>query len=290
MDLILFYIVLGAVIGIMSGLFGIGGGMFLTPILLLTGVRPVEAITVSLFYTMGTSVSGMAGHFRQKNTNLKNSLIIGLSGIAATQLAQPLIFFIEEKGYDDTVIPIFYIVLLLYFAFSMLKKSKKTASGKGQGMVRRPIMTLVLIGFAGGFVSSALGVGGGFIIVPLLISFFGESAKKAVGTSIVGVLMVVAAGFTSYALNVEFDYKLPVLLLAGGLLGAQAGVRLTNYFTSAEIKMMLGLLYLTTTLSVLAKLAGQNELGLAILLLFVVFVLSKAIIRVFKKKRLYGEN
>ncbi|WP_409291077.1 sulfite exporter TauE/SafE family protein [Peribacillus sp. SCS-37] len=290
MDLILFYIMLGVVIGIMSGMFGIGGGMFLTPILLLTGVRPVEAITVSLFYTMGTSVSGMAGHFRQKNTNLKNSLIIGLSGIAATQLAQPLIFFIEKKGYDDTIIPIFYIVLLLYFAFSMLKKSKRAASGAGQVIVQRPLMTLVLIGFTGGFVSSALGVGGGFIIVPLLISFFGESAKKAVGTSIVGVLMIVAAGFTSYALNVEFDYKLPVLLLAGGLLGAQAGVRLTNYFTSAEIKTMLGLLYLTTTLSVLAKLAGQNEAGLAILLLFVLFVLSRSIMRLFKKKRLYGEN
>ncbi|WP_026692966.1 sulfite exporter TauE/SafE family protein [Peribacillus kribbensis] len=286
MEYMILYILLGAVIGVMSGMFGIGGGLFLTPILLLTGVPPVEAITTSLFYTMGTSISGMAGHLRAKNTNVRNSIIIGIIGVAGTQVAQPLVLLSEKRGYDDTIIPLLYIVLLLYFAYSMLNKGKKSQAGADPSGRNRSIWSLVLIGFTGGFVSSALGVGGGFIIVPLLISIYGESAKRAVGTSIVGVLMIVTAGFIGYAFNVHFDLKLAIVLLAGGLIGAQGGVKVTNYFTSNEIKFMLGLLYLFTTVSVALKLFNQSIAGLGIITLFTLYVFIRILIRMFSKTKI----
>ncbi|PLT27990.1 sulfite exporter TauE/SafE family protein [Peribacillus deserti] len=289
MEHVWMYLVLGAIIGVMSGLFGIGGGMFLTPILLLTGVSPVEAITISLFYTTGTSVSGMVGHIRLKNTRIRRSLIIGASGIAATQAAQPLVLWTEKKGFDDTVIPLFYLVLLLYFAYTMLKKGRvRSVSSNQSVVVRRPILALIVIGFLGGFVSSALGVGGGFIIVPLLITIFGESAKKAVGTSVVGVLMIVSAGFAGYALTTEFNLKLSVTLLLGGLAGAQAGVKAIRLFSSEEIKKMLGMLYIFTMFSVGFKLFEHNEAGLGVISLFVIIIFSRIGIRMFsgrKKKR-----
>nr|WP_275585091.1 sulfite exporter TauE/SafE family protein [Peribacillus deserti] len=281
------YLLLGAIIGVMSGMFGIGGGMFLTPILLLTGVSPVESITISLFYTMGTSVSGMAGHFRMKNTTIRRSLIIGASGIAATQSAQPLVLWMEKKGLDDTIIPIFYITLLVYFSYSLLKKGKmQPVSKKTSFISRRPLLGLLLIGFMGGFVSSALGVGGGFIIVPLLISIFGETAKKAVGTSMVGVLMIVSAGFAGYAFTTEFNVKLASALLLGGLAGAQAGVKVIRYFTSNEIKMMLGYLYIFTMLSVSLKLFHQKGAGLGVVSLFILLVLIRIGLRLLSKRKI----
>ncbi|HAQ08824.1 MAG TPA: sulfite exporter TauE/SafE family protein, partial [Bacillus bacterium] len=119
------YFLLGGLISVLSGFFGVGGGFILTPILLLIGYAPLEAITTSLFFTVGTSVSGITAHIRLKNILWKEGLIMGASGIAATQVARPLVYYLEARGWDEIVIPILFIMLLAYFAFTMISQGKR---------------------------------------------------------------------------------------------------------------------------------------------------------------------
>ena len=125
---ILSFFLLGALISVLAGFFGIGGGFILTPTLLLIGFSPIEAITTSLFYSIGTSLSGIVAHLKMNNIYWKEGLTLGLSGIVATQLARPVVFIIKDHGWDDVVIPSLYIVLLSLFIYKMLKKTKQKIS------------------------------------------------------------------------------------------------------------------------------------------------------------------
>lgn len=278
MEYILF-LLLGGLISVLSGFFGVGGGFILTPILLLIGFSPLEAITTSLFFTVGTSVSGITAHIRLKNILWKEGLIMGASGIVATQLARPLVYYLEARGWDEIVIPFFYIVLLAYFAVKMIGQGKKNDED-----VSVPesfsAAKLMAVGFVGGFVSAALGVGGGFIIVPLIITSLGFNPKKAVGTSLFAVMMIVSVGFISYAVNTEIDYFIGLMLIAGALVGSQFGARMTGHFENKEMNAMLGMLYLATLAGAVLKLFSLNEAGLVIIGIFMVYFFARSIMKI----------
>ncbi|WP_070119885.1 sulfite exporter TauE/SafE family protein [Bacillus marinisedimentorum] len=266
------YLLIGAIIGILSGFFGVGGGFVLTPVLLLFGFAPVTAIATSLLYTIGTSVSGVVAHLRLRNIEWKLAFITGLSGLAATRVAHPFVLFLESRGLSETVIPGFYLLLLGYFAFSMLHKKKgKPKEPAENGKHSLPI--ILFIGFFGGFASTALGVGGGFIIVPLFISLLALQPRLAVGTSLVSVFFIVISGFISYAFTTPINYVIGIMLVIGALIGGQVGAHLTAYFSDPEIKKRLGLLYIVTWLSVLLKLFGLNMTGLAGLTAFIIYLI-----------------
>lgn len=269
-----FYILLGLCIGIFSGIFGIGGGFILTPVLILFGIPPLSAIGTSLMYSIGTSVSGVAAHLKYKNIIWKTAAVLGLVGVVATQVAHPLVVWFEKKGYDDTVIPVFYIVLLAYFALSLLyKQSKRTNAKKSSTEIRFSWMNAIFIGFTGGFISTTLGVGGGFVMVPMLISLMNFPSRKAVGTSLVSVFLIVTAGFLSYASSVHLDYKLGILLILGALVGTQLGAKLTTIYSSEQVQKYLGALYITILISVVLKLVHFDKAGLAVITLYVLTML-----------------
>ncbi|UII56179.1 sulfite exporter TauE/SafE family protein [Cytobacillus spongiae] len=276
MDIIL-YVLLGTIISVLSGFFGVGGGFILTPILLLTGFSPVEAITTSLLFTIGTSSSGIVAHIRMKNIAWKEGATLGLSGILATQVARPFVLFLEEKALDVYVIPAFYIILLSYFAWKMVRQGKGAAEFKSDYVFSS--WKLVVIGLIGGFVSTTLGVGGGFIIVPLSIAFLGMNSRKAVGTSLLAVLLIVSSGFISYALTTTINYQVGLLLIIGGLIGSQFGAKLTTFYKDAEIAFLLGILYIATLTSVVLKVLHLNTVGLLILAFFIVFFLGRSLLR-----------
>ncbi|WP_026580699.1 sulfite exporter TauE/SafE family protein [Bacillus sp. J33] len=276
----LFFITLGALISVLSGFFGVGGGFILTPMLMLFGFSPIEAITTSLLFSIGTSISGISAHIKMKNILLKQGLILGLSGMAATQAAHPFVLFLEEKGWDDWAVPMFYIILLSYFALNMLKRGNKAKSGADRADEQSPsIVKMVLIGFFAGFVSTTLGVGGGFIMVPLSVAFLGLMPKKAVGTSLFAVLLIVSAGFLSYASTVSIDYWIGLSLVAGGLAGSQFGAKLTSYFENEEITYMLGALYMATVASVILKLVNLDYAGLVLMAIFVGGFLIRSMVK-----------
>lgn len=255
----------GLMTSILSGFFGIGGGFILTPFLLLIGFSPIEAITTSLLFSVGTSLVGGISHIRNDNINWKMVCQLGISGIVATQFAQPLVMFLSVHKLDEVIIPFAYIVLLLYFAWKMLKESKNTKATKAERFLpnkRNTVLLTILIGFSGGFVSTSLGVGGGFIMVPLLITLLGLEAKRAVGTSLMSILFIVSSGFITYMLRTPVDISIGILLVAGALFGAPLGVRLTRFYLHRETTRWLSILYLTTMISIIFKLLQFSVGGL----------------------------
>lgn len=285
MEYILF-LILGGLISVLSGFFGVGGGFILTPILLLMGFSPLTAITTSLFFTVGTSVSGITAHIRLKNILWKEGLIMGASGISATQLARPLVYYLESRGWDEVVIPFLYILLLAYFAFAMIRQGKKKDEGTAATPSSFSVPKLLAVGFVSGFASAALGVGGGFIIVPLIITLLGFNPKKAVGTSLFAVLLIVSVGFVSYAVNTDIDYIVGLMLIAGALVGAQLGARLTDYFQDKEMNALLGTLYAATLAGAVLKLFDLNKTGMAIMGAFIIYFFFRSIVKMIKIKRI----
>lgn len=289
MLLILFFL-LGACISVLSGFFGVGGGFILTPTLMLFGFSPVEAVTTSLLFTLGTSFSGITAHVRYKNILWKNGLILGLSGMACTQLARPFVLFLENKGFDEWAIPIFYIILLAYFAFTMFKQGRKQASAETSIPASPSIIKMIFIGAFAGFVSTTLGVGGGFIIVPLSVSLLGFETKKAIGTSLFTIFLIVPVAFLSYAFTVSINYKVSLLLLAGGLIGSSFGSKLTTYYENKEISLLLSGIYIATLISVGLKLANLSIAGLILLGSFILYFFLRSIMKVLSFKRKMKES
>lgn len=158
--LLLWALPLGLSIGAVSGFFGVGGGFLLTPILLLLGYSPATAITISLLYSMSTSISGSLKYIQSKRILWKVTLFLSISGMIGTQVAKPLVLYLEESKIDGPVISILYIVLLAYFSISMLSKGQ-TIDEENVSISVSPLRT-ILIGLLGGFISSTLGVGGRF--------------------------------------------------------------------------------------------------------------------------------
>ncbi|EIT86995.1 putative permease with tauE sulfite export domain [Fictibacillus macauensis ZFHKF-1] len=285
MDLL--YIAIGLAIGIISGFFGLGGGFILTPVLMLFGYPPIVAIATSLLYSIGTSISGVVAHLRLKNIYWKTAITLGISGVLATQAANPLVVYMSNHHWDKIVIPVLYIVLMGYFCVQLLVKRRKKEQDRGATRHAFSLPKTLLIGFVSGFLSSTLGVGGGFVMVPLMISILKIEPRKAVGTSLVSVFAIVSAGFITYAQTVSLNYHLGLFLIIGALFGAQAGARLTALYNNQKIEMYLGGIYGVTLLSVTFQLFGIGTIGLYVVSLYILFLLClflKDTVRHFRKK------
>jgi len=289
--LISLFFLLGACISVLSGFFGVGGGFILTPLLMLFGYSPIEAVTTSLLFTLGTSFSGITTHIRLKNILWKNGIILGISGIAATQLAKPFVLFLENRGLDEWVIPIFYIILLSYFAMKMFKQGRKSnASSENSNPIAPSVTKMIFIGAFAGFVSATLGVGGGFIIVPLSVAFLGLEPKKAIGTSLFTIFLIVPVAFLSYAFTVPINYKVSLLLVAGGLIGSSFGAKLTRYYENKEISLLLSGIYIATLISVILKLVNLSMVGLILLGCFILYFFIRSILKVQSYKAKINES
>ncbi|MEH7238495.1 sulfite exporter TauE/SafE family protein [Bacillus sp. JJ1562] len=269
---LLIYVILGLCIGVMSGFFGIGGGFILTPTLILMGFSPVIAIATSLLYTVATSLSGVGAHFRLKHIKWETSIIIGISGVVATQLAHPFVIFLGQYNLENTVIPLMYLALTLYFSISILV-SKSPSNEQQIRKTKHAYIKIVLIGLFAGFISTVLGVGGGFIIVPLLMTVLAYQPKYAVGTSLLSVFMIVVAGFTTYASTVELDYGVIGSLIVGALVGGQLGARVTNVYENKQVRHFLAGLYIATGVSLVFKLLHLDFVGLLILFTYCLYML-----------------
>lgn len=268
----LIFIVIGFCISILSGFFGIGGGFILTPLLMLFGYSPLEAIATSLMFSIGTSIAGVYTHYKLKNIRWKEVAILAISGVLATQLAYPFVKWLEDVALDTVVIPAFYFVLLSYFAFKMLKKKKEVAAERQGSKMGSPIWLLILFGFIAGFLSTTLGVGGGFILVPLLISFLHFESKHAVATSLASIIFIVSAGFTTFAVQNPIDFGIGALLILGATVGAPIGAKATSFVRGRTIQLLLGALYITTMTSLIFKLVNVDEAGFLVLIVYTLLV------------------
>lgn len=265
----LLFIPLGALVGALSGFFGIGGGVIIVPVLLFNGYTAAEAVATSLLFVVGTSLSGAKKHTSLGNVSWPTGVTIGLVGAVTAQLSSRLVLTIS--GTYDWLLNIFYLAILSYFAVTLLKKTSKPKPK------RSPLLAGATIGAVAGLLSALLGIGGGFLIVPLLVSWLGFSSHRAVGTSLASVLFIALGGLAGYLPSLQLDYIVPAALLLGAFIGAPVGAALTGRYREKEISRRLGFLYIAVILSISLDLTAAlwtplSYASLAVLCLFLVAI------------------
>ena len=266
-------IALGGVVGLLTGMVGVGGGFLTTPILIFYGIPPAVAVASSTTQITGTSVSGMLAHRRRKGVDYRMGGVLVAGGTLGALAGGGIFRLLQDTGQIDTVIAILYVVLLGSIGLLMAKeaataldiikpseRAKKKAARRHNpliaalpmrwrfyqsGLYISPLAPLAL-GFLSGVLTVLLGVGGGFLVVPAMIYLLGMSTMVVVGTSLFQILFVTAATTLVHATTTKsVDIVLAVLLLVGSVIGAQVGARLAQRAKPELLRMFLAIVVLT---------------------------------------------
>ncbi len=269
---------LGAAVGFLSGMFGVGGGFLLTPFLIFSGIPPSIAVATGSNQIVATSVSGALAQWRRGNIDFRMGMVLIVGGLAGAVIGVFFLKILRAAGQAGLIISLTYVVLLGVIGLLMLNESvraiRRTRAGKpasarkpGQhswihGMplkLRFPRSRLyisaippLLIGCVVGLLTAFLGVGGGFIMVPAMIYLLRMPTNVVIGTSIFQIIFVTAAVTVLQAtFNQTLDVVLALLLAAGGVIGGQFGVRAGQKFRAEQLRAMLALMVLAVALRLL---------------------------------------
>jgi uncharacterized membrane protein YfcA len=261
---------MGGGIGFLSGLFGVGGGFLMTPMLIFIGVPPAVAVGTEANQIVAASVSGVLAHWRRGNVDFKMGLVLLLGGFAGSTLGVMLFSFLRGLGQIDLVISLSYVIFLGTIGGLMLVESaramrrRKTAPGQRRKLhqhtwvhglplkmrFRRSKLYIsallpLSIGFFVGVLAAIMGVGGGFVMVPAMIYLLGMPTNVVIGTSLFQIIFVTAnVTFLQAYANQTVDVVLALLLLSGAVIGAQFGARAGARLHGEELRGLLALMVL----------------------------------------------
>jgi hypothetical protein len=277
---------IGAAVGFLSGLFGVGGGFLVTPLLIFTGVPAAVAVATGANQLIATSISGALAQWRKGNVDLKLGAVLIAGGLAGSVLGVFIIRLLQQTGQIELIISLLYIVLLGGVGVLMIVESvnamRKVRAGK-PASVRRPgqhhwvhglpfkmrfkrsklFISSVPgfgIGFIGGFLAATMGVGGGFLMVPAMIYWLRVPTNVVVGTSLFQIIFVTSAATALHAAaNQTVDVLLALMLMAGGVIGAQLGANAGQRLRAEQLRALLALLVLAVGLRLLIDLASQPD-------------------------------
>ncbi|MBZ5562501.1 MAG: sulfite exporter TauE/SafE family protein [Acidobacteriia bacterium] len=270
---ILVLVAIGAVVGFLSGLLGVGGGVLLTPILMMIGIRPSVAAASGVNAIVATSSSGLAAHFRLGNVDLKLGSVLLFGGVAGASMGVVLIKLLRALGVAGFVITVTYIVVLgisgIYMFLDGLRRlrggsvvSKSQSTSRVPGFLRRlpfqmnfpcsGVRHSVLLPFSlctlVGILTAIMGVGGGFLVVPLMTGLLGVPVRVAVGTSLFQILFTSADTTLLQAIeNHTVDLVMALLLAVGSTVGAQIGARVSRFLRGEQLLILLAVLALAIT-------------------------------------------
>ena len=271
---------IGGMVGILSGMFGVGGGFILTPLLFFIGIPPGVAVASAANQIAGSSFSGLLAHLRKRTVDLKMGSVLLAGGLLGSGLGVMAYSALRKMGQYELVVSLLYVVLLGVIGALMLIESlrairrsrnpnaalasrKRHTWAHGLPLKMRfrasqlyvsaipPFVVEVLVGI----LAAIMGVGGGFIMVPAMIYLIGMPTKVVVGTSLFQFLFV--TGFTTVLHAVEnksVDAVLAVILLVGGVIGAQIGVVLAARLKAEQLRVLLALLVIFVCLKLAADL------------------------------------
>jgi uncharacterized membrane protein YfcA len=268
---------LGLGIGFLSGVFGVGGGFLLTPMLIFIGVPPAVAVASSANQLVGASLSGVMAHWRRGNVDFKMGFILMGGGLAGSVLGVWLFSWLKRLGQIELTISLCYVLLLGILGVLMAVESARTflrqrRPGGFRGKLHQhnwlhglPLKTRfrrsklyisallpTALGFAVGILSAILGIGGGFVLVPAMIYALGMPTAVVPGTSLLQIIFVAAnVTFLQAYTNRTVDGVLALVLLVGGVLGAQIGTRFGTRLRGEQLRFLLAVM----VLAVAAKLA-----------------------------------
>ena len=261
---------MGGAVGFLSGLFGVGGGFLMTPLLIFIGVPPAVAVGTEANQIVAASVSGVLAHWRRGNVDVKMGLVLLLGGFAGSTLGVMLFSFLRGVGQIDLVISLSYVVFLGIIGSLMLYESmrtmrrRKTAPGQRMKLHQHTwvhglplkmrfrksklyISALLpfAVGFLVGVLAAIMGVGGGFVMVPAMIYLLGMPTAVVIGTSLFQIIFVTAnVTFLQAYANQTVDVVLALMLLTGAVIGAQFGARAGARLHGEELRGLLALMVL----------------------------------------------
>lgn len=267
-------ILIGFNIGIVSGFFGVGGAFILTPLLNILGLPMASAVGTGLFFALMVSCIGGIRHYFVGNTIIKVSIMLGFLSFIGIRISQPLAIYLDDLNLADIYIRVLYIVLLLLLGISTMRKrlndahlnSKQKKFFLLEWIALMPpkikidssyplisIWLIVFIALVVGFLQGFMGVGGGFILVPLLIIFLDMKPLHAVGTSLLTI--VISSIFSTYLYYQAGKVIILVALLlgAGSLFGVNFGVRATQNIEGENLKNFYAIFLILTSLGIMLK-------------------------------------
>lgn len=258
----------GGIVGILSGMFGVGGGFLLTPLLFFIGIPPAVAVATGANQIVASSFSGVLAHFRRRTVDVKMGMVLQAGGLVGAAVGVLVFNYLKSLGQVDLLVTLFYVVFLgivgsLMFIESLnaLFKSRRAGGAKTLRRQRGWVHALpfkmrfrtsglyisvippILVGLLVGILTAIMGVGGGFIMVPAMIYILGMPTKVVVGTSLFQIILVTAFTTMLHATtNQTVDIVLAVLLLIGGVVGAQIGTRIGVYLKAEQLRILLALM------------------------------------------------
>jgi len=280
----LLIVVLGFLVGLLSGMFGVGGGFLTPPLLIFYGIPPTVAVASAATQITGASVSGVMVHMRRGGVDLKMGGVMIAGGLFGSFVGAGLFRLLQSSGQIDVVIGFLYVLILSWIGTLMLLDSLKslgylqvkeaTARPRhnrwvaslpyrwrfhGSGIYISPIAPFAL-GFLAGTLTVFLGIGGGFILVPAMIYLFAMPARGVIGTSLVMILAVSAVTTMVHAITTRaVDVVLAALLLVGGVIGAQYGALLTLRVKPDMLRLALAVIILLVALRMALGLAWRPD-------------------------------
>lgn len=277
---------MGALVGFLSGMFGVGGGFLTTPLLIFYGIPPAVAVASSATMITGSSVSGALAHWRRGGVDVKMGLVMIAGGVTGSALGSFLFRLLQRLGQIDVSISLVYVIFLGVIGGLMLRESAVAlvAARRGQQRKRRvnrhhgliaalPLrarfyksglyispLAPYLLGVAVGVLTVIMGVGGGFIMVPAMIYLLSMSASVVVGTSLFQIVFVTAATTLFHAVNARtVDIILAAMLLLGGVVGAQIGARAAQKLPGEQLRLGLSIVVLAVAARLLIGLTWRPD-------------------------------
>ncbi len=286
---------LGLLVGLLSGLFGVGGGFLMTPLLIMFGIPPTIAAASDSLQIVGASTSGTFAHWRLGNVDYKMGIYLLIGGFAGGMGGVQLIKVLRMMGNADFVIKVTYVLMLgivggyMFFeSLNALKKAKQKTEApahagpkKESGFVKfiksLPLQTnfeksgvthsallVIVMGAFVGVLAAIMGVGGGFLMVPVMVYMLRMPMHVVVGTSLFQILFTcIEVSFLQAYVNHTVDFILAVLLLIGSTFGAQIGTKLGRKLHGDQLKILLAVIVLAVTVKILLELLLEPSLLLA---------------------------
>ncbi len=266
---------MGLAVGFISGMFGIGGGFLMTPLLIFIGVSPAVAVATVSTHIAASSMSGAISYWRRRALDLALALMLLSGGIIGTAAGVWLFTKLRSIGQLDITIGVSYVILLGSVGAMMVIEGVRASLRARQGKpvdLRHPgshtwihglpfkirfkqsriyisVIPVAAIGFTMGFVGAILGIGGGFLLVPMLIYLLRVPTNVVIGTSMVLTLVTMASATVLHAAtNHLVDAVLALILMVGGVIGAQFGARAGQKMRSERLRLLLGVLVLAVGL------------------------------------------
>jgi uncharacterized membrane protein YfcA len=259
---------LGGIVGILSGMFGVGGGFLMTPLLFFIGIPPAVAVATEANQIVASSFSGVLAHFKRKTVDLRMGTVLLIGGLVGAGFGVMVFNYLKAQGQVDLLVKLCYVIFLgiiggLMFLESLnairnVKKGKAPARKKHNWIHGLPfkmrfrvsglyisVIPPLIVGVAVGILAAIMGVGGGFIMVPAMIYLLGMPTKVVVGTSLFQIIFVTAFTTMLHATtNFTVDIVLAVLLLIGGVIGAQIGTRIGVKMKAEQLRILLAIMVL----------------------------------------------